>query len=97
MSNQKRWTMRDGTKIKIKDMDDNHLVNCIAMLERNHAALISRARDAGESMLMTMQGEMALESVEQGLAQLDDSDVGDEYPIYYDLIEEQARRGVSTK
>ena len=33
MSNQKRWTMRNGSKVRIIDMDDSHILNCLQMLE----------------------------------------------------------------
>ena len=97
MSNRKQWTMRDGTKIKIKDMDDNHLLNSIALLERRSNQWVYQARAAGESMLCMMQGELAIESIEQGLDQLDDGEVGDKFPIYFDMVEEAGRRGLELK
>lgn len=29
------WTMRDHNEIKLKDMDDSHVYNCIRMLNKN--------------------------------------------------------------
>lgn len=48
------WKMKDGTKIKIKDMADSHIKNCIRMLQRH------KSRKLTEMMCMPEpQGEMA--------------------------------------
>lgn len=40
-------TMRDGKKISIADMDDNHLKNTIAMIERRAKAGVKVERGGG--------------------------------------------------
>ena len=34
MSNKQKWTQRNGEKIRIKDMQDDHLLNAVRMLNR---------------------------------------------------------------
>ena len=31
-----KWTMKNGDKIKIKEMETDHIVNCIKMIKRNN-------------------------------------------------------------
>ena len=40
-NNMKEWTMIDGTKIKLEDMQNSHIENCIKMLERQIKELLS--------------------------------------------------------
>lgn len=41
-----QWVMKDGNKIRIRDMTDNHLVNTIKFLLRRTSALILRNQRA---------------------------------------------------
>lgn len=36
-----KWTCKDGTRVRICDMSDTHLLNTIRMLRRTHAELVS--------------------------------------------------------
>lgn len=35
MSTKGYWTTKEGKKLKISDMEESHIKNCIAMLKRN--------------------------------------------------------------
>jgi hypothetical protein len=51
------WTTKDGTKIKLSEMETSHLVNSIKLLERS----VARVPDY---MVYTGNGEMAEQAVE---------------------------------
>ena len=60
----KTWTTKDGSKIRICDMDDEHLYNTITLLNKQSRMATSNAILTGYSMLGMLQGEMAIDSVE---------------------------------
>lgn len=91
------WTMRDGTKIAIKDMGDQHIINTIRFLDRAAERIHEQAIMDGFSALSAVNGEQARYSIEDGIASLeqDGSDPYDEFPIYEHLVAEASRRGLS--
>ncbi len=80
MSNQKMWTMLNGQKIKLVDMDDRHLQNCIALVERR----FDNWRVDLDSLMDMFDND--------DLLPWDDADIEDVIPIYKDLTEERERR-----
>ena len=88
------WTTATGRKIKIVDMTDSHLRNTIKMLEQYAKHMEQQVINAGESMLYSLQGEMAIESVEKDLDRLYQNglDPCEISPIYCKLIAEANKR-----
>lgn len=77
----KLWTMANGQTIRIRDMDNGHLLNTIRMLERK--AAVCGAYDA------------VLAELDLGPDfDFDWASTEDYYPIYADMIDEAARRGL---
>ncbi len=85
--NTKKWTCKDGRKIRIKDMDDGHLTNTIKFLKRQHAQALDISPPC-------FQGEMAQMYAEQEYDNRMSSEVWDLFPIYMDMVEEAERRGL---
>jgi len=90
------WTCKDGTRLRICDMEDSHLLNTIRLCMRVARHRLSLEINAGYSVLSTLQGEMATLFCEQDLDRLEDM-TPDEYlcqtfPLYEKLLAELERR-----
>lgn len=85
--NTKKWITKDGRKIRIKNMDDQHLRNTIKILERQ------LAYKKLTLPFPSFNGEMAQMCAEADFDRFLESDVGDHFPIYDDLVEELHKRG----
>lgn len=99
MSNLKKWTKKDGTKIRIKDMTDTHLVNTVKMLIRK--ADIDR-----ENTLMCFPSFASEDSMASYYAEQEWDSLNwmtpfeyakQEYPIFNDLLDEVYRRKLENK
>ena len=90
----KKWTTKDGTKIRICDMSDNHLKNTINLLQHNFDSYIERAIVNGYNILTTIQGEMAEFEIDNELNRLENGFycIEDEISIYNNLILDLERR-----
>ena len=84
------WKQRDGTKIRICDMSDSHLLNSIKMIERICQKVHNSEMMACASIVFN--GEMAQEEQDKFLT---NSTWEDYAPDSYEyLITEAARRGL---
>lgn len=59
------WTMKNGTKIKVSDMETSHIQNCIKMLERA-LSNIPDPYQYGEP-----EGEMAMDAFNSGVREIE--------------------------
>ena len=70
------WTTKDGTKMNVDDMDDNHVRNAFKMVLRNIKALQEK-RDADLIVAQGQKHEQILSTFIQGEEPLDFMDAYD--------------------
>jgi hypothetical protein len=80
--------MQDGGMIRIKDMTDEHLCNTIRLLDRRH----QNTKEMTPYPNFISDGAQV--AAENEYASFMDSEPGDRWPIYNDLVEEASRRGL---
>ena len=73
------WTMKNGQKINVDDMDINHLRNTLKMIIRNIEASENKSKPKFE-----LHGDIAQDHV----AQMEDADYADEMDFYRDYFNE---------
>ena len=91
------WVTKDGRKIKIADMDNNHLVNSINMLKRSAHMMRLNHEALGYSMLGFVNGEMAQYAIESELfheSQMNNEEWLESYTSYGEMIKEVIRRNI---
>ena len=91
--NTKKWKMRDGTKIRIKDMADTHIINTLAMLRRLHMKNLNSLW----GLASIIQGEIASDDLESCIMESEEEGPSVSFPIYDDLEEEATRRNFYKK
>jgi hypothetical protein len=88
------WTQRNGTKIRICDMADDHLLNTIAMLQRN------AVRKSAENKQFYMScplpnGEHAMDAFESEFDAVLDSEWQDYvHALFRPMVLDAERRGL---
>ena len=90
----KKWTMKNGNKIRICDMENSHLINIIKMLKR----CAERKKQKIESFYIYCvppNGEMAQDAFDSEFNSVMESTWDDYVPNIYDnLYNEAERRGL---
>ena len=88
-----RWTTREGVKLRLEDMEEKHLVNCLAMMERQARKNYSEVSIAAWGCYSMMQGEMACMEMESSIAALEEEGWEALLPeVYHNMEMELARR-----
>jgi hypothetical protein len=82
------WVTKDGRKIPVREMTNEHLTNAIRFLQRAHARYVEFVMDN----MPQLNGEMAQYYAEQEWLEAAGSRPEELFPIYNDLYVEAACR-----
>jgi hypothetical protein len=85
---RRTWTTKDGTKLKIRNMETSHIKNCIRMLERYH----ENERALGWGAIGGLSGEMAIEAAESAMLSLEENGFEDKADEFIFAFEQELER-----
>ncbi len=89
----KLWTLRGGSKIRICDMEDKHLLNTISMLRR--VAVKKRQEEIEHMICPAPCGDVAQDMFSDGYDQLLESSWEDfVHELFEPMVIEAERRGL---
>jgi len=92
----KLWTCKDGRKVRICDMTDQHLLNTIRMILRAAPRQQQAALESAQSCAAMIHGEMASMSIESEIDRLIEMSAEEfaevHCPLLYELCEDAMRR-----
>jgi len=86
------WTTKDGRKIPINKMSDQHLCNALRMLKRASEFNREQEINACGSAMCFLQGEMATYYAEQEFDRLCEESWNEFVPPIFEKMEELARK-----
>lgn len=99
--NKGMWRTQAGEEIAVKDMGDRHLLNSIAMLERNAPQQLNSLITEGYKALSFVQGEQAEWDIEHDINRLEEmtpQEFLEEFvPIYKTMKWHAQRRKLEVK
>lgn len=94
------WQTQDGRRIAVKDMDDRHLANTIAMLERNASRYKETMLGNLYAMEGGLQGEQAQYDIGRDISRLEEMDVQEfleeAIPVYKTMKWHLSRRRLTS-
>ena len=91
----KRWTTKNGEKIRICDMEDSHLINTINFLRRMAEGMRGKTISNAYQLACFVQGEIAESQIDQDIMTMEESTYEEWLPnIFWNLHDDALRRGL---
>jgi hypothetical protein len=87
-----KWKLKDGSYIRICDMTDSHLQNCISFLEKLNGKIEQQLATMPNPFHADIAMQMFDDRQDGLLSGEDELDIDETFPIYNKLLLEKERR-----